>query len=46
MVMAANPDEQSRAKMVREIIHSFKRAGADVIVSYHTREAVAGNWLN
>jgi len=45
MVMAANPDEQSRAKMVREIFHSFKRAGADVIVSYHTREAVAGNWL-
>jgi len=46
MVMAATPDEQSRAKMVREIFHSFKRAGADVIVSYHTREAVAGNWLN
>jgi porphobilinogen synthase len=46
MVMAANPDEQSRAKMVREIFHSFKRAGASVIVSYHTREAVAGNWLN
>jgi porphobilinogen synthase len=46
MVMAATPDQESRAKMVREIFHSFKRAGADVIVSYHTREAVAGNWLN
>ena len=46
MVMAATPDKESRAKMVREIFHSFKRAGAGVIVIYHTREAVAGNWLN
>ena len=45
MVLSSTPDEESRKKMVREIFHSFKRAGADVIVSYHTREAVSKNWL-
>jgi len=45
MVISATPDVDSRKKMVREIFHSFKRAGADVIVSYHTREAVSKNWL-
>ena len=45
MVISATPDDDSRKKMVREIFHSFKRAGADVIVSYHTREAVSKNWL-
>lgn len=45
MVMAATNDVQSRRKMVSEIFHSFKRAGADVIVSYHTREALENNWF-
>ena len=45
MVMAATTDVQSRRKMVSEIFHSFKRAGADVIVSYHTREAMENNWF-
>lgn len=45
MVLASTPDDESRKNMVREIFHSFKRAGADVIVSYHTREAVSKNWL-
>ena len=45
MVMAATTDVQSRKKMVSEIFHSFKRAGADVIVSYHTREALENNWF-
>jgi porphobilinogen synthase len=45
MVMAAAEDESSRQKMVTEIFHSFKRAGAEVIVSYHTREAVSKNWF-
>ena len=45
MVLSATPDEESRKKMVREIFHSFKRAGADVIVSYHTREAISKDWL-
>tara|TARA_B100000965_G_C19597948_1_gene761104 strand:- start:2141 stop:3115 length:975 start_codon:yes stop_codon:yes gene_type:complete len=46
MVMASSPQEESRAKLVREIFHSFKRAGANIIVSYHARAAVAGKWLN
>ena len=45
MIMNATPEVENRAKIVREIFHSFKRAGADIIVSYHTREAVAGKWL-
>ena len=45
MVMSATSDEQSRRKMVSEIFYSFKRAGADVIVSYHTREAIEKNWF-
>ena len=45
MVLAVTPDDESRKSMVREIFHSFKRAGADVIVSYHTREAVSKDWL-
>ena len=45
LVMASTSDDISRGKMVREIFHSFKRAGADIIVSYHAREAVSRNWL-
>ena len=45
MVLSSTPDEHSRGKMVREILHSFKRAGADIIVSYHAREAVSRKWL-
>ena len=41
MVMNSTTDEQSRANLVREIFHSFKRAGADIIVSYHARQ----RWL-
>ena len=44
MVMSST-DEESRPSLVREIFHSFKRAGADIIVSYHTRAAFVGNWL-
>ena len=44
MVMSST-DEESRPDLVREIFHSFKRAGADIIVSYHTRAAFVGNWL-
>ena len=46
MVMSSTTDEKSTASLVREIFHSFKRAGADIIVSYHARAAVAGNWLD
>jgi len=31
--------------LVLENFHAFRRAGADIIISYHTREACAGNWL-
>lgn len=45
LVMSSTSDAESRGKMVREIFHSFKRAGADIIVSYHAREALSRNWL-
>ncbi len=31
--------------VVREILHSIRRAGADWIISYHAREALQGGWL-
>ena len=46
MVMSSTTDDNSRANLVREIFHSFKRAGADIIVSYHARAAVKGHWLD
>lgn len=45
MVMSSAEDDESRKKMVTEIFHGFKRAGADIIVSYHTREAVQLGWF-
>lgn len=35
-------DEQ---KIVMENMHAFSRAGADIIISYHTREMLEKNWL-
>lgn len=35
-------DEQ---KIVMENFHSFARAGADIIISYHTREMLEKGWL-
>ncbi len=46
MVLASKPSVEERKKMVCEILHAFKRAGADVIVSYHTREVINNKWLN
>ncbi|MAJ01960.1 MAG: porphobilinogen synthase [Euryarchaeota archaeon] len=40
MVMNSNPDDGQRKAMIREVLHAFKRAGADIIVSYHAREAI------
>jgi porphobilinogen synthase len=45
MIMASTDDDESRGKMVREVFHSFKRAGADIIVTYHARDAMSRNWL-
>lgn len=33
------------AAVVRENLHALRRAGADVIITYHGREALAGDWL-
>lgn len=46
MVMNATSDENSRRLMVTEILTSFKRAGAHVIVTYHAREAARNNWIS
>ena len=40
MVMNSNPDPDERGKMIIEILQSFTRAGADVIVTYHAREVI------
>ena len=45
MVMSANPTVEQRGAMVREILHAFNRAGADIIVTYHAREAITENWV-
>lgn len=46
MVKAASAkgwvDEQ---KIVTEIMHGFARAGADIIISYHTRDIFERNWV-
>jgi len=45
MVMNATNDETSRERMVVEVLTAFKRAGADVVVSYHAREAARKRWV-
>jgi porphobilinogen synthase len=46
MVMSSSKDISERKAMVQEIFYSFKRAGADIIVSYHTREAMSQKWFD
>ena len=45
MVMQANQEKEQCGNMVREILHAFKRAGADIIVSYHARDAITQQWI-
>jgi porphobilinogen synthase len=45
MVMQANQEKDQCGNMVREILHAFKRAGADIIVSYHARDAIIQQWI-
>ena len=45
MIMNATSDEASRQRMVVEVLTAFKRAGADVVVSYHAREAARKRWV-
>jgi porphobilinogen synthase len=33
------------ALVVRENLHAIVRAGADIIISYHSRDALRGGWL-
>ena len=46
MVMASSKDISERKAMVQEIFYSFNRAGADIIVSYHAREAMSKKWFD
>ncbi len=46
MVMSSSKDISERKAMVQEIFYSFRRAGADIIVSYHTREAMSQKWFD
>ena len=45
MIMNATNDEASRQRMVVEVLTAFKRAGADVVVTYHAREAARNRWV-
>lgn len=45
MVMNSATDLGSRKNVVCEIMTSFKRAGADVVVTYHAREIARNAWL-
>lgn len=45
MIMNATDDEASRQHMVVEVLTAFKRAGADVVVTYHAREAARNRWV-
>lgn len=45
MVMNSAIDSSQRKSMVLEILNSFKRSGADIIVTYHAREALAQGWI-
>ncbi len=33
------------AAIVRENLHAIVRAGADIVITYHARDALAGKWL-
>jgi delta-aminolevulinic acid dehydratase/porphobilinogen synthase len=45
MVHAQHPNKDGRRAVVEEIMHGFRRAGADVIVTYHAREIFTEGWL-
>lgn len=35
----------NEAEIVRENLYAFARAGADILISYHAKDAVENNWL-
>ena len=46
MVMKATDNDSDRQRMVVEVLTAFKRAGADIVVSYHAREVAQKRWVN
>jgi porphobilinogen synthase len=42
---ATNKGQIDEGKMVMENMHAFARAGADIIISYHTREMFEKGWI-
>jgi porphobilinogen synthase len=42
---AARAGWLDEAAVVRENLHAMVRAGADILITYHAREALAGGWL-
>ena len=45
MVHKTYSDNKSRGQMIVEILSSFARSGADIIVTYHAREAFSARLL-
>ena len=45
MVMNVAKELQMRKQMVCEIMTSFKRAGAQVVITYHAREIAKHDWM-
>jgi porphobilinogen synthase len=43
---AANIGALDEPRAVRETLHSIKRAGADLIITYHALEALENGWLS
>jgi porphobilinogen synthase len=43
---AANVGALDEPRAVRETLHSIKRAGADLIITYHALEALENGWLS
>ena len=42
---AADRGWLDEAAIVRENLHAIVRAGADIVITYHARAALAGGWL-
>jgi porphobilinogen synthase len=43
--LAAQAGYLDEQKIVMENMHAFARAGADIIISYHTRDIFNNGWL-
>jgi porphobilinogen synthase len=43
--IAAHSGFINEEQMVKEILTSIFRAGADMVISYHTRDILKNNWF-